>query len=118
MNWLFITVSIRDKTGSVVPTANHKIKCKLEGEGKIVATDNGDPTSLISFSATERETFNGFMLVVIKAHQGAKGKLRLIVESENLKKVPLWISTYYKSFLFEHHDNKIIKYKKQDFSDH
>ena len=45
----FITVSIRDKTGSVVPTANHKIKCKLEGEGKIVATDNGDPTSLISF---------------------------------------------------------------------
>ena len=76
----FITVSIRDKTGSVVPTANHKIKCKLEGEGKIVATDNGDPTSLISFSATERETFNGFMLVVIKAHQGAKGKLRLIVE--------------------------------------
>ena len=81
----FITVSIRDKTGSVVPTANHKIKCKLEGEGKIVATDNGDPTSLISFSATERETFNGFMLVVIKAHQGAKGKLRLIVESENLK---------------------------------
>ena len=50
-----------------------------------VLTITGDPTSLISFSATERETFNGFMLVVIKAYQGAKGKLRLIVESENLK---------------------------------
>lgn len=85
MNWLLSQSPSVTKTGSVVPTANHKIKCKLEGEGKIVATDNGDPTSLISFSATERETFNGFMLVVIKAHQGAKGKLRLIVESENLK---------------------------------
>lgn len=37
------------------------------------------------FQRQSAETFNGFMLVVIKAHQGAKGKLRLIVESENLK---------------------------------
>lgn len=29
--------------------------------------------------------------------------------------MPLWILTYYKSFLFEHHDNKIIKYKNKTF---
>lgn len=81
----FVTVSVCDKAGNVVPTANHKITCKLEGEGRIVATDNGDPTSLISFSATEREAFNGLMLVVIKTRQGAKGKLRLTVESEKLE---------------------------------
>lgn len=83
----FITVSICDKAGNVVPTANHKIKCNLEGEGEIVATDNGDPTSLIPFHATEREAFNGLMLVIIKARQGAEGKLRLTVESENLESV-------------------------------
>lgn len=81
----FITVSIRDKEGNIVPTANHKIKCMLEGEGEIVSTDNGDPTSLVSFSETEREAFNGLMLVIVKAHKGAKGKLRLTVESENLE---------------------------------
>ena len=52
------------------------------------------------------------MLVVIKAHQGAKGKLRLIVESENLKSASVDINL---SFLFEHHDNKIIKYKNKTF---
>ncbi len=81
----FITISIRDKAGNIVPDANHKIKCKLEGEGEIVATDNGDPTSLVSFSETEREAFNGLMLVIVKAYKGAKGKLRLTVESENLE---------------------------------
>ncbi len=81
----FITVSIRDKEGKIVPTANYKIKCRLEGEGEIVATDNGDPTSLVSFSETEREAFNGLMLVIVKGHKGSKGKLRLTVESENLK---------------------------------
>jgi len=46
-----------------------------ESLGKIIATDNGDPTSLIPFSSTEREAFNGLMLVIVKAHKGAKGKL-------------------------------------------
>lgn len=81
----FVTVSVCDSAGSVVPTANRKIKCKIEGEGEIVATDNGDPTSLVSFSAAERESFNGLMLVIIKARRGAKGKLRLTLESEGLK---------------------------------
>lgn len=88
----FITVSIRDKEGNIVPTANHKIKCKLEGEGEIVATDNGDPTSLVSFSETEREAFNGLMLVIVKAHKGAKGKLRLMVESDHLVNASVDIS--------------------------
>lgn len=88
----FITVSIRDKDGNIVPTANHKIKCKLEGEGEIIATDNGDPTSLVSFSETEREAFNGLMLVIVKGHKGATGKLRLTVESEKLENASVDIS--------------------------
>lgn len=60
--------------------------------GEIIATDNGDPASLVSFSATKREAFNGLMLVVVKANKGAKGKLRLTVKSENLKKATVEIS--------------------------
>ena len=88
----FITVSICDKAGNIVPTANNKIKCKLEGEGKIIATDNGDPTSLVSFSETEREAFNGLMLIIVKADKGAKSKLRLTVESGELESASVDIS--------------------------
>lgn len=88
----FVTVSICDKTGSIVPTANNKIKCRLEGAGEIIATDNGDPTSLVSFSETEREAFNGLMLVIIKANKGEKGKLQLTVEAESLESASVDIS--------------------------
>ena len=88
----FITVSVCDKAGNMVPTANNKIKCKLEGEGMIVATDNGDPTSLVSFSETEREAFNGLMLVIVKAHKEAKGKLRLTVKSDELESASIDIN--------------------------
>ena len=89
----FITVSVCDNAGNIVPTANNKIKCKIEGNGEIVATDNGDPTSLVSFSSTEREAFNGLMLVIIKAHsKEAKGTLRLTVEADNLKSTSININ--------------------------
>lgn len=80
----FVTVSVRDKNGLVVPTANNMIKCYLKGPGKIVATDNGDPTCLIPFSSTERPAFNGYMLVIVKADEGIKGNLDLIVEADGL----------------------------------
>lgn len=47
----FITLKITDEDGLMVPTANNEIKFDVEGAGEIVATDNGDPTSLVSFAS-------------------------------------------------------------------
>lgn len=80
----FITVSVCDKDGNVVPTANNSIVCQLEGEGSIVATDNGDPTSLVPFSSKKRNAFGGLMLVVVKPHKNVQGDLRIIVSADNL----------------------------------
>lgn len=81
----FLTVSICDKEGFVVPTANNEIMCELEGDGEIVATDNGDATSLIPFGSNKRNAFNGLMLVIIKANKKAEGNLRVIVKSPGLE---------------------------------
>jgi beta-galactosidase len=83
---VFVTVSVTDKNGLVVPNAHNPIKCSLQGDGEIVATDNGDPTCLISFSNPARPAFNGLLLVVIKAKNKATGNLQLTVESEGLQK--------------------------------
>lgn len=82
----FITVKIIDKNGLVVPDANNKISFSLEGAGEIVATDNGDPASLISFASTDREAYHGLALVIVRAKKGKNGKLQLKMTAEGLDK--------------------------------
>ncbi|MDH7464374.1 beta-galactosidase GalB [Chitinophagaceae bacterium 26-R-25] len=83
---IFVTISVADKNGAMVPTANNIISCKVEGPGEIVATDNGDATCLIGFTNPVRPAFNGLMLAIIKAKTNQSGKLKLVVESEGLEK--------------------------------
>lgn len=90
----FVTVKVADYEGLVVPIADNLIKCRLEGEGRIVATDNGNPTCLVPFYSAERKAFNGYMLAVVKANKGKKGKLKLIIESDGLIGTSIDIEIY------------------------
>lgn len=81
---VFVTIKVIDKKGLLVPVANNRISCTLEGDGEIVATDNGDPTCLIPFPSTERPAFGGLMLVIIKSKKGSTGNLKLRVNSLGL----------------------------------
>lgn len=83
---VFIRVSFMDKDGNEVPTAENVISCTLMGEGKIIATDNGDPTCLIPFSKTVRPAFNGLYLAIVKAELDQKDSLHFIAESEGMGK--------------------------------
>lgn len=82
---VFVRVSFLDKDGNEVPTAENVISCTLGSAGKIVATDNGDPTCLIPFSETTRPAFNGLYLAIVKAGSNQKGSLHFIAESEGLE---------------------------------
>ena len=82
----FITIKITDKNGLIVPNANNKISFSIEGLGEIVATDNGDPTNLVSFASHERDAYNGFALVIVRAKRGSKGDIKLIVTADGLEK--------------------------------
>lgn len=81
----FITVMVQDKQGLMVPRSNPLIKFEIEGPGVIVATDNGDATSFVSFQSTERQAFNGLALVVVKARKGASGKITVKATGKGLQ---------------------------------
>lgn len=81
----FITVRVTDKNGLTVPRANNTIKFEIEGSGEIVATDNGDPTNMVSFSSHDREAFNGLALVIIRSKPGVSGPIKVIAKSPGLK---------------------------------
>lgn len=88
---VFVRVSFVDAQGREVPTAENVISCKLEGKGRIVATDNGDPTCLIPFQNSVRPAFNGLLLAIVKPDYGEEGLLRLMVEAEGMPRQELMI---------------------------
>jgi beta-galactosidase len=80
----FVTIQVSDKEGLLVPRANHTIQFSMEGPGEMIATDNGDPSSLVSFGSPEREAFNGLALVVVRSLNGEKGTIKVTATSEGL----------------------------------
>jgi len=81
----FITVKIADKNGFVVPDAGNKVSFTIEGPGEIIATDNGDPASLVSFASKEREAYFGLVLAIVRSEKGKPGTIKINASSGGLK---------------------------------
>jgi len=80
----FITLTVQDNNGIIVPRANNLVRFSVSGPGEIVATDNGDATDFNVFSSHEHKAFNGLALVIIKAKHGQTGQVVISAESDKL----------------------------------
>jgi beta-galactosidase len=81
---IFVTVTVADNKGLLVPRSANRIHFDISGPGEIVAVDNGDATSLESFQAKDRNAFNGMCLVVIRSKAGQRGQIRMRSQSPGL----------------------------------
>jgi beta-galactosidase len=81
----FVTVTIADEEGSMVPRSSHRVRFTVAGPGEIVATDNGDATSHEPFQQTHRAAFNGMCLAVVRGKTGEPGITRLTAIADGLK---------------------------------
>lgn len=81
----FVSLSICDKAGRVVPRSNQLIRFSVEGAGEIVSTDNGNAIDFTPFQSHERNAYNGHALVIVKAKKGETGKIVVRAESDGLK---------------------------------
>jgi beta-galactosidase len=80
----FVTLTVADKDGRMVPATHNTIQFEISGPGEIVATDNGDPTDLNIFSSPQRKAFNGLALAIVRAKRGQSGQIVLTAKSEGL----------------------------------
>jgi beta-galactosidase len=78
----FVTVKIEDQHGLLVPQSDNAIHFEISGPGKIVATDNGNPTDLTSFQSPNRDAFNGLALAIVSSSHA--GGITLKVSSPGL----------------------------------
>ncbi|NTS40434.1 hypothetical protein HRG84_05910 [Flavisolibacter sp. BT320] len=64
----------------------------IEGPGEIIATDNSDPASLVSFASPGREMYSGLVLAIVRTKKGKQGNIRIKAAALGLKDASLEIS--------------------------
>lgn len=85
----FITVSVLDKAGIPVPTANNPVSVRVRGRGlRFKAIANGDATCLESFLQPQMHLFSGKLTVIVE-RTGKPGKGVVVLRSKGLKKTKI-----------------------------
>ena len=79
---VYVTVSITDKDGNLIPNADHKIDFEVTGGGKLVGLDNGYQANLDSFKASSYKVFNGKCIAIIQSN-GKKENVQLKASTVN-----------------------------------
>jgi len=88
----FITATIVDKNGIVVPRADNEIHFKISGTGFIAGVDNGNETSHESFKGNEHAALNGLALAILQSN-GKKGTITLTATSGGLQPATIVVET-------------------------
>jgi beta-galactosidase len=87
-----VTVRIVDAQGRVVPVADNEVAFEIQGEGKIIGLDNGNPVSHEDFKGKRRKAFNGLCLAIVQSTAKA-GRIQLTATSRGLKSSSVVITT-------------------------
>ena len=74
----FVTVSLTDKKGTLIPAAADQLRFDVSGAGSFRAACNGDATSLEPFTEPQMSLFAGQLVVVVQAAK-VPGNLTLTV---------------------------------------
>ncbi len=80
----FVTVTVADKDGLLVPRSKNRLRFEISGPGEIVAVDNGDATSHESFQSKEMNAYNGLCLVVVRTVANRAGANQAEARSDGL----------------------------------
>lgn len=79
-----IVVEIHDRKGHIVPGACNDIAFTLEGEGRLIGVDNGDPSSHEGYKASHRKAFHGLCLAILQSTAKA-GEITITASSPGLQ---------------------------------
>jgi len=88
----YITVELLDEKGNRNPKSENLVKFEIEGPGTIVGVGNANPVSTESYQASDRKTWQGRCLVVLKSERNP-GKITLKATSGSLKQAGIVIDS-------------------------
>lgn len=80
----YVTVEVVDEKGEVVPSAAIPISFEIKGAGNLAGLGNGNPTDLSSFQGTEKSSFEGRCLAIVRPN-GMPGSITLKASAPGIK---------------------------------
>jgi len=87
-----VTVRILDAQGRVVPDADNEVTFQIQGAGKIIGLDNGNPLSHEDFKGDRRKAFNGLCLAIAQS-TATPGQIQMTATSPGLRPGSITIKT-------------------------
>ena len=88
----YVKVAVVDKNGNVCPWATDKISFEVTGEGKYIASDEGDQTSLRVFAEPYCNAFHGLCMAIVSSTENA-GTMKINASAEGLLRATVEIKT-------------------------
>ncbi len=62
-----VTVKALDAQGRMHPDADNQVTFEVQGPGKLIGTDNGDPSSTEEYRGKQRKCFHGMCLAIVQS---------------------------------------------------
>lgn len=81
----YVTVSVVDKDGNIVPSDIREVFASVSGAGEFRAIANGDPCSLEMFHHPHMHLFAGKLTVIVRSKANADGPILLKVNAKGLR---------------------------------
>ena len=91
MDLAYITVSVVDKNGLLVPDAENNIHFTIKGVGELAGVGNGNRNSDEQFVTSTRKTYNGKCLLIIRSTTKS-GQIKIKASSKGLKQATLTLN--------------------------
>jgi beta-galactosidase len=88
----YVTAEVLDDEGRIVPHTALPLHFSINGNGKIIATGNADPSDAESMQQPQHKTYEGKCLVIIQP-KGNAGIIKLKAEGDGLKAAEVVIET-------------------------
>jgi beta-galactosidase len=85
-----IVAKVLDAEGRIDPDAAHEIAFEIQGEGRLIGLDNGDPSSPEDYKGKQRKCFHGMCLAMVQS-TAARGQIRVTASAPGLKPATLTI---------------------------
>jgi beta-galactosidase len=87
-----VRVEVRDAQGRIVPEADSAISFSIEGAGRLIGVDNGDPMSHESYRAAQRRAFHGLCLALVQS-TARGGHIRIAASCPELQPATLQLTS-------------------------
>jgi beta-galactosidase len=86
----YVTFTLVDSAGTVHTAADRPVRVDVSGDGTLIGFGSADPSSEERFDATERRTYQGRALAVVKPT--APGAIRLLATAPDCDPVEVLVT--------------------------